>query len=315
MPVFVMASMTILLLLICEAYIIFCSLKHRHRYSKMILTQILMAGLLSCAIMSMFYTMQPTPVICGVIRLGSGLSYTLIYSTLVVKIIFLISRNSGINLHTAYQIILLFSAVLIQLVVLIHWLVANPPAVSSAPGSHSSCTTSFNQQLHGHAYNIFLIAVLTLLSLLFHRARPACREGLSISISTVLSVIIWTAWVIAGYLVPTQYKDLCSSAGLIASTLATWCAMFLPGGGYADADGKEDRTSLSIREETASHSVLSRDPSNISLVLDNGKIIIFLMDINHHNIALLKTKFSAVHAFATYVTRKALMKMNFIMLL
>ena len=175
MPVLVLASLTILLLVVSEANIIFCSLKHRHRYRKMILTQILMAGLLSCAIMSMFYTIQPTPVICGVIRLGSGLSYTLLYSTLVVKIIFLIARNSGFILHTAYQIILLFSAVLIQLVVVIHWLAAYPPAVSSAPGSHSSCTTSFNQQLHGHAYNIFLIAVLSLLSLLFHRARPACR--------------------------------------------------------------------------------------------------------------------------------------------
>ena len=120
---------------------------------------------------------------------------------------------------------------------------------------------------------------------------------------------------IAGYLVPTQYKDLCSSAGLIASALATWCSMFLPRGGQADEDGKEDRTVLSIRGEAASPSVLSRDLSNISLVLDNGKTIIFLMDIANHHIVLLKTKFSPVHAFATYFTREALMKMTFRMLL
>ena len=52
------------------------------------LGQMLLLGLLSCAAMSAVYTLKPSPVSCAVIRLGSGLAYSIVYSTLLVKLVF-----------------------------------------------------------------------------------------------------------------------------------------------------------------------------------------------------------------------------------
>ena len=53
----------------------------------------------------------------NILRFGSGLSYSIVYSTLLVKLIFLICLNSGIYLTAAYQAVLLFFAILIQLAI------------------------------------------------------------------------------------------------------------------------------------------------------------------------------------------------------
>jgi hypothetical protein len=50
-------------------------------------------------------------------RLGTGLSYSIVYSTLLVKLVFLVSLNSGVYLPATYQALLLCFAVLIQLVI------------------------------------------------------------------------------------------------------------------------------------------------------------------------------------------------------
>ena len=79
---------------------------------------------------------------------------------------------------------------------------------------------------------------------------------------------------IAGFIVPSHYKDLCSSAGLLASTIAIFCTMFLPKGNRISAAGKdgvysEDRAEVYNKHRKRSHL------SNISLFsLNNGKLVI-----------------------------------------
>ena len=48
------------------------------------------------------------------VRLGTGVSYVLIYASLLVKLVFLISLNTGVYLPAMYQALLLFFAVLVQ---------------------------------------------------------------------------------------------------------------------------------------------------------------------------------------------------------
>ena len=55
------------------------------------------------------------------VRLGTGLAYTLVYSTLLVKLVFLISLNTGVYLPAMYQALLFFFCVLVQAVVLVQW--------------------------------------------------------------------------------------------------------------------------------------------------------------------------------------------------
>ena len=268
-PIIVTSSLTIVSLLLFEVFIFVGSRRNTPSHRHLFLGQLLLLGLLSSAVLSLLYTIRPSPAICAVIRFGSGLSYTLIYSTLLVKLIFLISLNSEIYLPATYQILLLIFAVLIQLVIGVQQLLSALD-VSVMLGSDLTCPVSFTQQLHDNIYNMVLITVLTILSFKFRKIRPAYREALYISISMVLSIIIWTAWIIAGHIVPSSIKDLLSSACLLASTITTFCVMFLPRGRQLSALGKEGVYSED-REEVYNRQ--GRFLPNISLFsINNGKI-------------------------------------------
>lgn len=71
------------------------------------------------------YAVQPSDFSCAVIRFGTGLSYALIYSSLVVKLVFLISLNTGVYLPATYQALLFLFCILVQLVIGIQWLATN----------------------------------------------------------------------------------------------------------------------------------------------------------------------------------------------
>ena len=121
---------------------------------------------------------------------------------------------------------------------------------------------------------MFLITVLTFLSIKYRKIKPVYREALFISITMVLSVIISCVWIIAGFIVPSNYKDLCSSAGLLASTIATFSTMFLPRGRRVSAAGK-DGVYSEDRQEVYNKHGKRKHLSNISLFsVNNGKLVI-----------------------------------------
>ena len=49
-----------------------------------------------------------------IFRVGTSLAYVLVYATLLVKLVFLVSLNSGVYLPATYQGLLLVFAILIQ---------------------------------------------------------------------------------------------------------------------------------------------------------------------------------------------------------
>ena len=78
------------------------------------LSQALLLGLLLGSSLGLVHSLEQTAPTCVAIRLGTGLSYVLIYSSLLVKLVFLISLNTGVYLPAMYQALLLFFAVLVQ---------------------------------------------------------------------------------------------------------------------------------------------------------------------------------------------------------
>ena len=62
----------------------------------------------------MVYSAEETGSTCILVRLGTGVSYVLIYSSLLVKLIFLITLNTGVYLPAMYQALLLFFAIIVQ---------------------------------------------------------------------------------------------------------------------------------------------------------------------------------------------------------
>ena len=78
-------------------------------------------GLLLGSSLGFPYALARTDATCVAIRVGTGISYVLIYSSLLVKLVFLISLNTGVYLPAMYQALLFFFCVLVQVVVSLEW--------------------------------------------------------------------------------------------------------------------------------------------------------------------------------------------------
>ena len=257
-PVLAAAGSIILIMVIFEIYLISQTIKSSPSRRHLFLGQMLLLGLLASAAMSVVYTLQPTHLTCAMERLGTGLAYTLVYSTLLVKLVFLISLNSGVYLPATYQSLLLCFAILIQLVIGVQWLVTSPPDIvqtaENIVGAKEqeivfSCSTDFQQQLLGLLYVVFLIVVVMVLALKSRGVRENYREAMYVALVMGFSLAIWVVWVVAGLIVPTSYQDVCTSCGLIATTSITFVIMFLPRGRQLSAMGREgvyaeDRTDV-----------------------------------------------------------------------
>ena len=256
-PVLAAAGCIILIMVIFEIYLVSQTVKSSPSRRHLFLGQMLLLGLLASAAMSVVFTLQPTSLTCAVVRLGTGLAYTLVYSTLLVKLVFLISLNSGVYLPATYQSLLLCFALLIQLVIGVQWLVTSPPDVveSSVTDSEEAetkvftCATQFKQQLLGLLYVVFLILVVVILSFKSRGVRENYREAMYVGLTIGFTVSIWVIWIVAGLIVPAPYQDVSIACGLIACTAITFVIMFMPKGRQLSAMGREgvyaeDRTDV-----------------------------------------------------------------------
>ena len=74
----------------------------------------LLLGLLLGSCVGFAYAVEPNEFSCAAVKLGTGLAYGLIYTSLLVKQIFLISLNSGVYLPASYQALLFLFIVITQ---------------------------------------------------------------------------------------------------------------------------------------------------------------------------------------------------------
>merc|ERR1719500_407799 len=186
-PVLIAAGIIILILTIYEIFLLAKAVNKNPSRRHLFLGQMLLAGLAACSGMAVVHTLLPTNVTYAVIRLGTGLAYSLVYSTLLVKLVFLISLNSGVYLPATYQSLLLSFAILIQLVIGVQWLVSAPPEVVQLPltteETLTTCATLFKQQLLGLLYVVFLIVVVVLLSWKSRGVRENYREAMYVGLA------------------------------------------------------------------------------------------------------------------------------------
>ena len=77
----------------------------------------LLLGLFLCCGSAVVHTLKPNTIVCSLSRVSAGASYTVVYSTFLVKLVFLVSLNGGVYLPATYQSLLLCFAILIQLVI------------------------------------------------------------------------------------------------------------------------------------------------------------------------------------------------------
>ena len=110
----------------------------------------------------------------------------------------------------------------------IQGLVADPPNLSIS----QECLSTFEQELLGQLYNVFLILVklaklpifrqppqlVTLLSLKFRGVRQNYREALYIGFAMGLNTTVWVFWVLTGFVVPDPYRWTCTNLIILGTS-------------------------------------------------------------------------------------------------
>ena len=162
------------------------------------LSQALLFGLLLGSSLGFPYALKPNPASCVAIRFGTGLSYVLIYSSIMIKQVFLISLNTGVYLPVIYQILLFFFCILVQLAISIQWLVLVPP-----------CQFDAQEHILYLFYVFFLIFFVTFLSIKNVHIKENFQESSYICFLMVVSFPAWIIWMVGASFLPNEYHNAC----------------------------------------------------------------------------------------------------------
>jgi hypothetical protein len=103
-PMLVFSSVNVAVIVCFEAYVVYRASRNTPSRRHLFLGQMLLFGLLVGSLMGFAFAAQPTEWSCAVVRMGTGLAYALLYSALLVKLVFLVSLNTGVYLPATYQV-------------------------------------------------------------------------------------------------------------------------------------------------------------------------------------------------------------------
>ncbi|XP_055692373.1 uncharacterized protein LOC129795293 isoform X2 [Lutzomyia longipalpis] len=276
-PVLILSIITMITMVGFEVFVLCKVWRTSPSRRHLFLGQMLLLGLFACAGIAAIVTSRPTVVSCAIIRFGSGVAFALVFASLLVKCVFLISINGGVYLPYPYQGLLLLFAVLIQVAVSAQWLLTSPPEVIASPttrytillASNTSpiqqsvhlCHTPFSEHLLSLIYVVFLILFVAVLAIKSRGIRDNYREATYIGLSIGGCIPIWLGWTLCGLAVAERHRDACLAFGLIATSATVFLVMFMPKGRQLAAMGKEGLY-LEDREERCSS--LSRTASGYS---------------------------------------------------
>lgn len=260
-PVLALAAVTMVLITCFEVFVLCKAWRTTPSRRHLFLGQMLLLGLFSCAGLAAVIAASPTQFTCAIVRFGTGVSYTIVFASLLVKCVFLISLNSGVYLPAPYQGLLLLFAILIQVAIGIQWLITSPPIVDNVtfgttvmqhkhhllvtaedvanPIVLPLCRTPYIDMLLSLIYVVFLILFVTVLAVKSRGIRDNYREATYIGLSVGCSIPIWLIWVLSGFIVNERHKDACLAFGLITSAIIIFLVMFMPKGRQLAAMGKE----------------------------------------------------------------------------
>ncbi|XP_076262806.1 uncharacterized protein LOC143197895 isoform X2 [Rhynchophorus ferrugineus] len=282
-PILALSSITMILIASFEVFVLCKAWRTTPSRRHLFLGQMLLLGLFSCAGLASIFAASPSQFTCGLMRFGTGVAYAIVFASLLVKCVFLISLNGGVYLPAPYQGLLLMFAILIQVAIAIQWLLTSPPQVdmitieqvvyqnrnrllvtaADISTSHNIplCRTSYIDMLFSLIYVIFLIIFVTVLAVKSRGIRDNYREATYIGLSVGCSIPIWLIWIISGLVVSERHKDACIAFGLVILSIMVFLIMFMPKGRQLAAMGKEG---VYVEDREERFSSLSRAGSGYS---------------------------------------------------
>ncbi|CAH1367096.1 unnamed protein product [Tenebrio molitor] len=280
-PVLTLSAVTMALIIGFEVFVLCKAWRTTPSRRHLFLGQMLLLGLFTCAGLGAVYAASPTQLTCAVVRFGTGVAYAVVFASLLVKCVFLISLNGGVYLPAPYQGLLLLFAILIQVAIGAQWLLTSPPLVDSvalepSPAKHRLlvtaedvahptvlplCRTSYVDILLSLVYVVFLILFVTVLAVKSRGIRDNYREATYIGLSVGCSIPTWLVWILSGFVVNERHRDACIAFGLVISSALVFLIMFMPKGRQLAAMGKEG---VYVEDREERFSSLSRAGSGYS---------------------------------------------------
>lgn len=237
-PVLALACACMLTIGGFEAFVVYGASQQAPSHRHLLLGQTLLFGLFTCAATAAMYATTPTAFSCGAVRFGTGVAYVIVFASLLVKCVFLLSLNGGVYLPAAYQGLLLFFAVMIQVAIGAQW-VGGAPARVAAGGAR--CEGALAELLLSLSYAAFLVAVVCGVALRSRGIRDNYREATHIAAAAGATAAVWACWLAAALGAPEPQRDACVAAGLLATCACVFALMFAPKGRRLAALGREGR--------------------------------------------------------------------------
>ncbi|XP_050350470.1 metabotropic glutamate receptor 6 isoform X2 [Nymphalis io] len=237
-PILALACASMVIIGGFEAFIVWGASKKAPSQRHLLLGQSLLLGLFTCAATAALFTAAPTAFTCGAVRFGTGVAYVIVFASLLVKCVFLLSLNGGVYLPAAYQGLLLFFSVMIQVAIGAQWLGGSPPRVTIGA---TKCDSSLSDLLLSLCYAAFLIAVVCGVALRSRGIRDNYREATHIAGAGGATAAVWICWIAAALGAPEQHREACVAAGLIGTCVVVFALMFAPKGRRLAALGREGR--------------------------------------------------------------------------
>uniref|UniRef100_A0AAR5PEK1 G-protein coupled receptors family 3 profile domain-containing protein n=1 Tax=Dendroctonus ponderosae TaxID=77166 RepID=A0AAR5PEK1_DENPD len=308
-PVLALSAITMVLIVGFEIFVLCKAWRTTPSRRHLFLGQMLLLGLFSCAGLASVFAASPTQFTCALMRFGTGVAYAIVFASLLVKCVFLISLNGGVYLPAPYQGLLLLFAILIQVAIGVQWLLTSPPLVdavtvdrvihpnrnrllvTAADISSTQviplCRTPYTDMLLSLIYVIFLIIFVTVLAVKSRGIRDNYREATYIGLSVGCSIPMWLIWTISGLVVSERHRDACIAFGIVIMSIMVFLIMFMPKGRQLAAMGKEG---VYIEDREDRFSSLSRAGSGYSPSFFHFKPIKYGMNhaTKHQPIATLR---------------------------
>ncbi|XP_064099078.1 metabotropic glutamate receptor 7-like isoform X1 [Macrobrachium nipponense] len=243
-PLLAVAATNAAAIVAFEVYVLVRAVHGTPSRRHLFLGQCLLLGLLMCSLSGLPIALSPTPLSCAATRLLVGVSGAVIFATLLVKCVFLISLNSGVYLPAHYQGLLLFFIVLVQVSVNIQWQWSSPAGVTvvrdEVTGSlQLSCVAPYRQFLLSLIYVIVLIIAVAALAIKCRGVRENYREASYIGAAMGLVLPLWLSWTLAGLILPSSVQPACLGFGMVSTATIVFVVMFIPKGRQLAAIGKE----------------------------------------------------------------------------
>ncbi|XP_026327300.1 metabotropic glutamate receptor 4 isoform X3 [Hyposmocoma kahamanoa] len=237
-PILALACVSMVTIGGFEAFVVWGASKRSPSQRHLLLGQTLLFGLFTSAATAALYAATPTVFTCGAVRFGTGVSYVVVFASLLVKCVFLLSLNGGVYLPATYQGLLLFFAVMIQVAIGAQWLGGSPPRVATGG---ARCEGALSELLLSLCYAAFLVTVVCGVALRSRGIRDNYREATHIAGAGGATAAVWVCWVAAALGAPERHRDACIAAGLLATTSVVFALMFAPKGRRLAALGREGR--------------------------------------------------------------------------